>query len=148
MEIRTASHVTWPKITANLPPIFLLVFDIKNYVFSPKYTEITWYTYNLISHHLLSRSISDKGFIVILCLEVEFPSGWCTPPSSPQEKERVLTDQNQKYRRVKVTGLRSRIYTHLKSHLIHFQRMFGKTAVWEFEKIPRKTTLVVFFLSI
>ena len=119
---------------------------------SRKYTEITWYNYNITSHHLLSRSISGQSFIIIVCLEVEFPSGWHTPPFPQlhsthytiQRKERLIYDKNQCNRRFKVTKLWSRSCTHLKSHLILFERMSGKTPVfkacrekllfWKFQK--------------
>ena len=57
------------------------------------------------------------------------PQSLTFSPYTPQGKERLLYDQNQYDRRVKVPELRSKIYTHLKSHLIPFQKMFGKTAV-------------------
>ena len=48
---------------------------------------------------------------------------------TPQGKAGLLYDQNQYDRRVKVPELRSRIYTHRKSHLILSQRILVKTAV-------------------
>ena len=57
------------------------------------------------------------------------PQSLTFSPYTLQGKERLLYDQNQYDRRVKVPELRSKIYTHLKSHLIPFQKMFGKTAV-------------------
>ena len=99
-----------------------------------------WYIHNLHSHDLLSWWISDQCFIVIACLRVSKWVVYTHLTSSlipPRKKKRFIYDQNLYNQRVKVTRLRSRIYTYLKSHLI--SKDAQKNCCFEcFRKLPER----------
>ena len=116
---------TWPdqkKIATNYSMFsrFLLPKIYRNYV----------YNYDLTSPHLLSRSMSDQSFFVIACVRLSFRvSGTTHPPPSPISHLQALYPSRKRTLVIWSKPIRSKIYTHLKSHLIPFQKMFGKTAV-------------------
>ena len=78
--------------------------------------------YNIISHHLLSRSKSEQSFVAMVCFEFEFLGVYITPPPRPlptPKKKAKRLPNNQIKNRVKnevneITDLKKRTTSKLK----------------------------------